>query len=241
MTLSPPAGEGPFADSALLPAFRAGEARALTAVYRAYVRDVGNLVRCGFTLDRSSGGRVLGVATPAEQAELVQEVFVRAFAEKARASYDPRLPYRPYLLRIAKNLMIDRLRKSGREITVGISEDGVSEIDRLLDENQPVPAYAEDDVDGRRLTDATRSFLTACPEDLRHFIELRFQEGLSQAEVALRLSVTRRFVRTAEERARAALANHLNAQGLTDTLRQRAGLEPNSDPTRGPSAALARS
>jgi len=72
-------------------------------------------------------------------ADVVQEVFVRALSEKARTSYDGLRPYRPYLLRIAKNLMIDRARRIGRRPSQVTSSPGEVDIDDLIDRNAPMP------------------------------------------------------------------------------------------------------
>lgn len=212
----------PLANAETLAAFRRGDEAALTLVYRSYVKDVANLLLRGFIIDRGKSGRVLGVE-PEVQRELVQEVFLRAFKRSARDSYDPSYPYRPYLLRIAKNLMIDRLRKSGREV---LAPGGVGpDINDLAERNEPVAPYDEGDVDGRRLAEATRVFIGGCSEELAAFVRARFQEGMSQADTAAHLSITRRRVRTLEGHARAALRDHLMNAGLMGLLEQRVGTE----------------
>jgi RNA polymerase sigma factor (sigma-70 family) len=214
--------EQPLDNPDTLGAFRRGEEAALTLVYRAYVGDVANLLLRGFIIDRGKSGRVLGVE-PEVQRELVQEVFLRAFKRSARDRYDPSLPYRPYLLRIAKNLMIDRLRKSGREVLAPGGEG--PDINDLAERNEPVAPYDEGDVDGRRLQEATRVFLGGCPEELAAFVRARFQEGMSQADTAAHLNMTRRRVRTLEGHAREALRDHLKDQGLLGLLEQRVGAD----------------
>ncbi len=51
-----------------------------------------------------------------ELEDLIQEVFVRAFSEKGRLAYDGLRDYEPYICTIARNLLIDRARKQGREV-----------------------------------------------------------------------------------------------------------------------------
>ena len=66
----------------LLDAFRAGDRKALEVVYMFYVDAIFNLVRFGFLL--GDGKRVPGTPQPDTQRELVHDVFVKAFAERAR-------------------------------------------------------------------------------------------------------------------------------------------------------------
>lgn len=200
--------------------FRNGDRAVLTAVYRETVKDVTRLVQLGFTGTQGKVVRVLGVQSPEEQRDLVQEVYLKAFAEKARRAYDVNQTYRPYLMRIAKNLMIDRLRKQGRETLAG---DGVTapDIDDLVESEAPVAPHDEDDVDSGRLTSATRDFVGGQTDEERQFIKLRFEEGMSQAQVAKELGVTRRWVRTQEETARRGLERHLKKTGLFELVRAR--------------------
>ena len=198
-------------------AFVRGDRATLEQVYKETVQDVGNLVRRGFTSTRDGGYRVLGVRPESEQIDVVQEVYVKAFSEKARRSYDVNQPFRPYLLRICKNLMIDRLRKKGRRNELTSDSAGV-DIDAIIEQERPVEAYAEDDVDGQRLADATKSFLATVTAEARAFVQLRFEQGMSQAQVAQSLGKTRRWVRTQEEVARRGLQHHLEQCGLLDLV-----------------------
>src|SRR6478672_2492853 len=90
-------------DRELLSAFRAGERAALERVYLAYVDDVFRLIAVGFERN------------PHEQRSLVQDVFVRAFSDRARLGFDGIRPYRPYLLTIARNVLVDRARAQSSE------------------------------------------------------------------------------------------------------------------------------
>jgi RNA polymerase sigma factor (sigma-70 family) len=155
-----------------------------------------------------------------DQRDLVQETFVKAFAEKARHAYDNTMPYRPYLLRIAKNLMIDRLRKLGREILLGDDDAGRPLLEIIHDQNHALLPEGEGDLDMRRLRDAVADFLSHQPRDRALFVRLRFLDGLSQIEVAKALGVTRRRIRTEETRVKDALFLHLQESDLLELLRQ---------------------
>jgi RNA polymerase sigma factor (sigma-70 family) len=199
---------------ALLEGFRRGERDALTEVYRAYVDDVARLVRRGFVVEAHGHWHVRGVADVDEEHELVQETFARAFADRARASYDGLRPYRPFLLRIAKNLLIDRARRLRRDAQLGPLDEATLDGAALAE-----PSEADDPEDRARaaewsgLAESARGFVAGLDDESRRFVELRFTEGLSQAETAARLEVTRRRVRTLETRVLRALGRHLRRQG----------------------------
>ncbi len=81
-------------DRPLLDAFRAGEQSALTRVYWHYVDTVARLVRFGFFVGDDKQ-RVPGISEAAAQTDALQEIFARAFSEKARIAYDGLQPYGP--------------------------------------------------------------------------------------------------------------------------------------------------
>ncbi|MGC4121133.1 MAG: sigma-70 family RNA polymerase sigma factor [Myxococcales bacterium] len=181
----------------LLDAFRKGERAAMAEVYTAYVTDVGRLVQRGCRL---GGGHTLpGVREPQRHRDLVQEVFVKAFAPSARLAYDGLRDYRPYLLRIARNLLVDEARSGGRLVPV----------EEPMDEVEIVDEAPEEDLEWRRLRAATQEFCQATKSPLREFIQLRFVDDLSQRDVAEKMGVTRRQVRTWEDQVRADLQKYL--------------------------------
>jgi hypothetical protein len=84
-------------------------------VYWAYAARIAAIIRRGFNVKNEQ--RVPGVR--GEQLEdLVQEVFTKAFSERARLAYDGLRDYGPFLFTIARNVVIDWARKNGREIPV---------------------------------------------------------------------------------------------------------------------------
>jgi len=193
------------ANRELLDAFRRGERAALATVYRAYVDDVYNLVRRGFSMEKR-GVTVPGVSQPERQRDLVQDVFLRAFSERARLAYDGLSPYRPYLLRIAKNLIIDEGRRLERLV---LTADPIDEAEVL-----PGPEWSpEEEAHWSPLRAAARSFCEGLAPDLQRFVKLRFEEEASQAQVAKAMGVTRRRVRTWEETIRKELLRHLRRLG----------------------------
>ncbi len=201
---------------ALLDRFRRGERAALKEVYEAYVNDVATLARRGFTMESQGHVYVAGADADGE-AELVQESFAKAFGEKARLSFDGLRPYRPFLLRITKNLMIDRYRarKKARAREDG---SGIGDIDALLEANADF-AIAEDreeDLHWKKLEATTKDFLAALSGESQDVIRLRFAEELSQDAVADQLQCSRRRVRTIENRVQKQLRRHLEKLKLLE-------------------------
>jgi RNA polymerase sigma-70 factor (ECF subfamily) len=197
---------------ALLDAFRRGDRDALSEVYARYVDEVDTLVRRGFVSEANGHLYVPGVRDVELERDLVQEVFVRAFSESARLAFDGLRPYRPYLLRIAKNLLVDQLRKRKHAPVESSGPDAV-DIDDLIEKNAPVAEPPEDELHWRSLTLVARSFLSTLDEEARRVVALRFEEQLSQDEVAQRMKITRRRVRTLEERVQAGLRRCLRERG----------------------------
>src|SRR5262249_12537344 len=99
--------------------FRDGSRDALAAVYWAHVRRVEGWVRRGFLAPR--GTRLDGVRSP-DLDDLVQEIFVKAFSDKALLSFDGLRDYSPFLFTIARNAVIDWSRKQGREVPLDDEE-----------------------------------------------------------------------------------------------------------------------
>ena len=188
----------------LLDRFRRGDRAALAEVYEHYVDDVALVARRGFTMESAGHAYIRGADLEGEH-ELVQDTFVKAFSASARASFDGLRPYRPFLLRITKNLMIDRFRARQNAATVPVGE-----LDELVDAGDPGTAPdPEADLHWRALSEVTAAFVAALDAESREVIRLRFERELSQDAVAAQLGCSRRRVRTVERRVQAGLKRHL--------------------------------
>lgn len=180
-------------DRDLLAGFRDGKRDVLARVYHALVDDVFKLVALGFT---SKSAAIRGERDPDEQRVVVQEVFAKAFAERARLGYDGVRPYRPYLLTIARNVMIDRARERSGEL--GRASD--VDVDAIIATDAPIPGEVEETADQQRLRARTATYLETLEPELRRFVTLRFEREMSHLDVAAELGITRRRVRTLEAR-----------------------------------------
>lgn len=166
----------------LLRPFRAGEAPALERTYYTYVDLVSAVVRRRAVWP--SG------APSADHADLVQETFIRAFADKARQAYDGLRQYRPLLLTICRNAIVDWARRGGRDAP------------EALDEDVPVEAEPIDPLVAARVD----AFLGGLDPLLRGVYEQRYVEDASQEDAARALGLTRQKLRTLEQRLRDGLA-----------------------------------
>lgn len=190
-------------NSALLRPFRAGNAAALEAVYWHYVALVATVVREGARV--GGDGRVLGA--PAQmQADLMQETFVRAFAVRARQAYDEKRLYRPYLLTICRNLLVDWARRRGRELSERTLDEAalqaVTDGDTVASiEQQP---WADPDT-----VAIVEAYIAQLDPLLRSVYEQRYVKCVSQVETAQALALTRQRVRTLEDKLRRGLAKIL--------------------------------
>jgi len=190
-----------------LDGFRLGSRLILTELFQAYVDDVSQLLRLGFRLDARQLV-VRGIGDAEREKELVQEVFLRAFAPKARRAYNPLMPYRPYLLQISRNLLIDEWRARG----FPAAEVTAEELEAAPALEMPV----DDALEEAKLRAATSAWCQTLPAELREFLRLRFEGGLSQADVAAQLGVSRRTVRTMEGQLQNGLKAHLGSLGLLE-------------------------
>jgi RNA polymerase sigma factor (sigma-70 family) len=184
----------------LLEAFREGERWAFERVYRAHVRMIDRYLRA---LARAGHAREL--TQPSAIADSLQEVFIRAFSPATRSAYDSTRPFAPYLRRIAKNLFIDQLRAQGRALE--------QLVDMLPDESETTPFESEPVVDPL-VTTVLSAYLTGLPPSVRSVYEQRFVLGHSQEDACSALGITRRRLRTDEERLKSGLRRALLNHGI---------------------------
>src|SRR5258708_7865029 len=193
-------------DRELLERFRRGERRALASVFEHYVDAVATLARRGFTIESSGHVYVRGAGRDGE-AELTQETFAKAFADKARLAYDGLSPYPPYLLRITKNLMIDRYRAEQKQV---LALDAI-ELDGIEAAAEPPP-----DLHWQKLAAATAEYVATLDAQHQQLVRLRFEDGQSQERIAEQLGWTRRKVRTLEHAVQDGLRSWLKRRGFLD-------------------------
>lgn len=142
--------------------------------------------------------RMLGNAQEAEDA--AQEAFLRAYANLNR--YDPKRSFKTWLLSIASNHCIDRLRK--RRLTwLSIDDDEGDVPPPSLVSNEPTPEAAY--MDNERSADI-QSLMGQLPPDYRAVVVLRYWYDMSYSEIAESLDTTESAIKSRLFRARQALA-----------------------------------
>ena len=195
-------------DRPLLESFRRGDLSALEKVYRHYAPRVALAVRRGFTLNAAQGPVLIRAATSQYEIDgVVQEVFVRAFSERARQSYDGLRPYLDFLVGISRHIIIDQGRRQGsREILADFSASEWT----LADDPKP---SAEENLVDEAARDLVRRFLAEhCDEKDRKLYLLRFQDDLAQEATAKEVGLTRIQIRRWETKFRAKLLRFLKRE-----------------------------
>lgn len=144
--------------------------------------------------------RLLGERTESEDA--AQEAFLKAYSNLRR--YDPERPFKTWLLTIASNHCIDRLRK--RRVTwVSIDEPIPATLALASDDPQPEHAALSNERSQR-----IQHLLSELPEDYRAAVVLRYWYDYSYVEIAEILETTESAIKSRLFRARQMLAEKLN-------------------------------
>jgi RNA polymerase sigma factor (sigma-70 family) len=150
----------------------------------------------------SSGGRVW--VSPADQADVIQEVFVKALATGGSERCDRGREYEPYLLMIARNTMIDWVRRQAasrarlRRLPSGDAEAAGG--------GDGCPPWYDD-----RNVAIAEQYVNGLSDELREVYRLRYAEGLSQDGTARAMGISRQNLRTLERRLRCGLTRRLAA------------------------------
>jgi RNA polymerase sigma factor (sigma-70 family) len=192
----------------LLRGFREGDRSALELVYRAYVDKVTGIVRFGFRLPESAVVAAGLRGNASEVADVVQEIFVKAFGRAARASFDGLREYGPYLYAIARNVLADWSRRAGRELPTLASELERASDESWVPSDEELGPWADPSTLAR-----VRGYLEGLDAELRRVHETRYVAGLSQREAADQLGVGRQTLRTLEGRLRSGLRRALGSKG----------------------------
>ncbi len=169
----------------------AGDQQAFGELVHRFERDVFNLTY-----------RMLNERTEAEDA--AQEAFLRAYANLDR--YDPSRSFKTWILSIASNHCIDRIRR--RRLTWLSLEEPLPPHPALTSDT-PNPEEAALNNERNLLVQA---LLEGLNPDYRLAVVLRYWYDLSYAEIAEMLDTTESAVKSRLFRARQALADQLEGQ-----------------------------
>jgi RNA polymerase sigma-70 factor (ECF subfamily) len=152
--------------------------------------------------------RMLSERTEAEDA--TQEAFLRAYLNMDR--YDPARSFKTWVLSIASNHCIDRLRKR-RLLWLSLDEPLPPNVVLSSDEPQPEEAT----IRGER-SQAIQALLDELNTEYRAAVILRYWYDYSYAEIADILDTTESAIKSRLFRARQALASRLEAQSPHSNL-----------------------
>jgi RNA polymerase sigma-70 factor (ECF subfamily) len=174
-----------------------GDQQAFAELVEAYQRPVYNLTY-----------RMLGEAREAEDA--AQEAFLRAYQHLER--YDPKRSFKTWLLSIASNYCIDRLRK--RRLT-WLSIDEPLPPHPALNSDAPGPEAAT--LSSER-SEAVQELLSDLAPDYRAAVVLRYWYDMPYAEIAATLDTTESAIKSRLFRARQMLAQKVQSGGAPGLL-----------------------
>jgi RNA polymerase sigma factor (sigma-70 family) len=180
--------------------FRAGRHDALEHVYRAHVQAVERYVH---SLSRAAPTRA--PLQPGALEDLLQDVFIRAFLPRSRQAYDGIRDYRRYLNAIARNCFIDAVKARQREV-LRPPEELALDVDDSSHEPECEPEP--------RVRAVLNKYLDDLPPALEEVYRERFVLGRSQDEASSALGLSRRQIRTAEDRLRRGLRRALTLAGV---------------------------
>lgn len=186
----------------LLLAFRRGDHAALEETYRFFARPTA--LYLGALARKAGRGEMMQAASIGD---LLQDVFVKAFSERARLSYDGLRDFGPFLTRIARNCFIDSLRRHCKEIPVAPEELVVATNELAIDELYE-PNIAR----------VIQHYVVNLPQALQGIYEQRYVRGLSQKNVCNALGLTRRQLRTGEQHLRQGLRKAIVTAGLLEDV-----------------------
>ena len=132
--------------------------------------------------------------------DVFQETFVKAIVTIRQGNYTASGKFGAWLLRIARNLIIDHFRQEKAEGVVS-TDDG--EVD-ILNRKELSDCTIEDDIIDLQIRDDVRSLVRQLPQQQRQVLVMRFYKGLSFKEIA---DLTNVSINTALGRMRYAILN----------------------------------
>lgn len=179
-------------DAGVLAAFRTGDERAVTTVYRAYAG-----------LVQAIGMRVLGQRGLAEEA--TQQTFLQAW--RSAASFEEGRELGPWLATIARRVAIDIYRREKRR--------PVTALDDARPDDSALVTLPPDEAQAWEVGQVRLAVDSLAPNE-REIIRLQHLEGWTHAEIAEHLGIAVGTVKSRSFRAHRMLAGrlaHLRGQG----------------------------
>ena len=123
--------------------------------------------------------------------------------------YDGIRPYGSYLLGIARNVVLEQLRR--RDLPAGLDLEAAAGLELALDQGEQ---WHED----RELEALLEAFRRGLEEPEAKLYDLRFVEGLAQEDASERLGLSRIQLRRREKALKQKLLEHLHERGYLRDL-----------------------
>jgi RNA polymerase sigma factor (sigma-70 family) len=205
--------------------FKTGEEAALALVVSEYQGMLQERLQRGF-FTAASGSRIrLRVHDVDERDDLIQDTFARAFRPSSRRAYSGESDYGAYLLRICRNLTIDRFRRTCTERDM-IAPDAFDRLDRMspvetLEWSGGHHAFGkgpEAEAQRSQLAGHLREFFETLSDEDLQLITLYSEGDMSQRQAADSLGVERHQVRSMLASVRGRLLKFMKRRHLIDTL-----------------------
>ncbi|MHB8894671.1 MAG: RNA polymerase sigma factor [Candidatus Geothermincolia bacterium] len=150
-----------------------------------------------------------------EAMDVAQETFIKAF--QGLDSFDARMPFRAWLLRIGTNSSIDHLRRRNRsrevrtdgQYPVGDWSAGPANATLAFDPPGPDTDIPENISMSNETAGVVRTALDGLPEKYKAVMVLHHMEGMSYSEIGKVMGVPRNTAKTWGHRARGLLCEAL--------------------------------
>lgn len=132
--------------------------------------------------------------------DLFQETFIRAIVKMKDGQYFNQGKFLYWLMRIARNLLIDDVRKQKKGQAVNISDD---ELLTVIDCGHPYKSR-EDMLVAEELSGHMRQLMDLLPDEQREVVLMRYYQGLQFKDIA---EITKVSINTSLGRMRYAIRN----------------------------------
>lgn len=209
----------------LVERFRRGDRELLTELYHAHVNEIRRVLQGGFSFSsRGEAVRFRGFREPFRLQEVLQEVFVHAFREKARLAYDSEQPYLPFLVTITRNWVIDRYRKERTHSALFVGMTELAGEGETAEEAMNRHAVRDDTASPElaayrgQLSETLQRFVGALDAEDTTVLQQHLMGELTQQEVADVLGTDRNGVRKRVRLMRERLLRHLKREGFIGSL-----------------------
>jgi RNA polymerase sigma factor (sigma-70 family) len=193
----------------LLAGFRRGDDDVMALIYDEYEPRLHGMLSHGYYVP-GSGQRVPPLKSPDDRADVIQLTMMHGLSEKVRLAYDPERDLWPLLMIIARNEMVSRHRKHGREIAAS-GHHALEEVEYALGETEV--AQEPDKLDPKAEA-VLEKYLASLSATERALFLASYEGDVSQRDLAEQMGITRGKVRWKQKELALGLYRRLKQAGL---------------------------